>query len=152
MGDGHLNKCKDCAKNDVRNKYLENKKNPEYRLKERARGREKYHRLGYRYNQPSTHNKVNANILKKLSRFLTAMGYNLTGREAHHWNYNFAKSGFLLKADTHSLVHSKLIFDEHSQCFSCNGRMLDTKEAHRAIIERILKENGIAEHIVEFDF
>ena len=152
MGDGYLNKCKDCTKNDVHNKYVENKRNPEYMLKERVRGREKYHRLGYRHNKPSIHNKVNASILKNLSRFLTAMGYNLSEREAHHWNYNFAKSGFLLRLDTHKLIHSKLVFDENSQCFSYDGNMLDTKEVHRAIIEQILKENDIVEHIVEFDF
>ena len=47
MGDGHLNKCKDCTRSDVHKKYMENIGSPEYVEKERARGRKKYHRLGY---------------------------------------------------------------------------------------------------------
>ena len=30
MGDGHLNKCKECTKKDVKNKYEENIENPEF--------------------------------------------------------------------------------------------------------------------------
>ena len=29
MADGHLNKCKDCAKRDVHEKYMQNIDNPE---------------------------------------------------------------------------------------------------------------------------
>lgn len=35
MLDGHLNKCKECTKNDTKAKYLENKENIEYVEKER---------------------------------------------------------------------------------------------------------------------
>lgn len=48
MADGHLNKCKQCAKNDVSSTYQQNLGNQAFVEKERARGREKYHRLGYR--------------------------------------------------------------------------------------------------------
>ena len=37
MGDGHLNKCKDCVKQYVHNKYSEKKADPDYIEKERAR-------------------------------------------------------------------------------------------------------------------
>ena len=47
MADGHLNKCKSCAKKDVHKNYLKNVEDDEYVEKERSRGREKYKRLKY---------------------------------------------------------------------------------------------------------
>src|SRR5260370_35269052 len=45
MADGHLNKCISCTKNDVHNNYAINKLNLTYRLQERKRNRNKWHRL-----------------------------------------------------------------------------------------------------------
>ena len=46
MADGHLNKCKACTKVDVKARYRERYNNdPEWRERQRARGREKHHRL-----------------------------------------------------------------------------------------------------------
>ena len=45
MADGHVNKCIDCTKNDMHIRINELKLNSDWVEKERARGREKYHRL-----------------------------------------------------------------------------------------------------------
>lgn len=45
MKDGHVNKCKECNLKDVHGNYQNNILDPKYMTKERARGREKFHRL-----------------------------------------------------------------------------------------------------------
>lgn len=45
MGDGHLNKCKDCTKRDVKRDYIAKVATLEGLESERRRGRDKYHRL-----------------------------------------------------------------------------------------------------------
>jgi len=47
MGDGHLNKCKSCTKRDTDARYKRLIQDKVFLESERARGREKYHRLGY---------------------------------------------------------------------------------------------------------
>ena len=48
MGDGHLNKCKDCTKKDTKERVDVLILDPEWKEKEQERHREKCHRLGYK--------------------------------------------------------------------------------------------------------
>ena len=64
MADGHLNKCKDCTKTDVKNRADVLSKDIGWRIKERGRGREKYHRL-YKGNSGSGTNESKRRHSKK---------------------------------------------------------------------------------------
>lgn len=133
MADGHLNKCKDCTKNDVHNKYMDNIENQEFVEKERARNREKYHRLGYKDVYKHAHSgtkNVARNVRKQLNVPKTC--------EIHHWNYNFLYDFFILDKRMHSRIHKKITFDEESKCFLFNGILLDTKQKHKQAIRTIL--------------
>ena len=64
MHDGHLNKCKECAKKDVHQKYQENTKDVKFVLKERERTRQKWHRL-YQGNKKKIDSEKKKEILNR---------------------------------------------------------------------------------------
>lgn len=140
MGDGHLNKCKECTKKDVKMKYAENIEMVDYVEKERARGREKYSRLNYKdrfYNKKP--------VGKDTSKHLKSLGLLPKEHEAHHWNYNFAYDVFILSRKAHKLVHKDLTYDESTKMFfqTSTGIILDTKEKHFEYIKKIFHENNV---------
>lgn len=151
MADGHLNKCKDCTKKDVKDKYEENIKNPDYVEKERARGREKYKRLGY-YDACQKQKSANMKHEQKgMSRMLRSRGYDTKMKEAHHWSYDHLKSVFLIGRREHKLIHKYLVKDENIGMFYYNGELLDTKEKHRKVMEMIFEKHDIKKDIVDID-
>lgn len=134
MADGHVNKCKECNKIDVQKNYEKNINNPEYVEKERLRGRIKYAKYKYKSNS-HTENRSTASFLKR-------KGVDLTGKEAHHWNYNKRNSVFILDRRGHKLVHKYLKFDKETNAFKYNNEILDTLEKHFGAIIEIFKKNS----------
>ena len=79
MGDGHLNKCKDCTKKDTKEREALLINDPIWHEKEKLRAREKYHRLYSSINEKEldenfnrvwmTPEEVKASELKNKSRW-----------------------------------------------------------------------------------
>jgi hypothetical protein len=112
MSDGHLNKCKSCAKKDVSLRAAILVSTPEGLEKERLRHREKYHRLGYKEKQKEWDKDKkwkNSSACKNLNRDLKIE----KGYEAHHWNYEdvFLKDVFIMEKKEHRQLHKLLILD-----------------------------------------
>ena len=143
MADGHLNKCKECAKADVHGNYLKNLDNPDYVEKERERGRDKYQRL---YKGKQQNNQHGARSTRKYIE--NRVGKLPKDVELHHWNYNFPHKVFQLSRRHHARLHNLIVFDEESQCFYYNGKLILTKEEHEALIKAVMPE----EPYTYFDF
>jgi len=132
MSDGHVNKCKECNKKDVKMDYVRKSNDPDFIKSERIRGRDKYHRLKY-YNRSIELNKnkpwTKSNVYKGLAKKLKTP----PNTELHHWNYNeeYLEDVFLMDIKEHRKSHVFLEFDEETFTFkTIEGEILDTKEKH----------------------
>lgn len=127
--------CKDCRKIFQRNRNKENKNNPDFVEKERARGREKYARLNYKDKQKEwDSNKPwkNTSTYKNLHRDLKIP----RGISAHHWNYFKLKDIVLMDNDEHKAFHQLIELDVEKRVFKIKktGEYLDTRNKHLCFI------------------
>ena len=149
MKDGHLNKCKECTKNDTKLNDSHKRQNLEYVEKEKDRGRAKYHRL-YKGKKVDPKYKKNtmANYYKKYPEKYKAQTLSSSIKtpelhEKHHWSYcvDDAKDViFLLKSD-HAKAHRFIIYDQERMKYRRIDTMelLDTKESHYEYISFCIK-------------
>lgn len=139
MQDGHLNKCKECTKKDSLKRYDEKSTDSGWKEKERNRGREKYHRLGYR--QRKLREYENKSTIANLSRKYQHLKFPL--QEFHHWNYHLPYNVFVLHIETHRRIHHKLKFDKKTQMFveKETGELLSTEEKHRSFLLKHTSED-----------
>lgn len=150
MGDGHLNKCKDCTKSDVREREEKLSKMDEWVDKERARGREKYHRLGYREIHKPSSNARKTTVLKYYNEFPEKYTAKCLcgkikvgqGQEKHHWSYQKqnAKDIIPLSVSDHALVHRYLTYDKETFMYRRidTNELLDTKAKHLEYLTLVL--------------
>lgn len=139
MGDGHLNKCKDCIKKDVHRRYLNRSADAEYMEKERQRGREKYKRLGY----AKKYKPSKPSICRSIHATLKRRGLIVTGQEVHHWNYNEPYSVLILDRRQHKCVHKYIEFKDNLCYISATGKLIETIDEAIEFTKQCLIENGL---------
>lgn len=147
MGDGHLNKCKECTKKDSAEDYNKKSVSKEFVNNERKRGRERYRRL---YAGTGKAN-ITANIdyAKKYPEKLAAktkskhLAKPFYTAERHHWSYNeehYDDVIWLIKKE-HMKGHRFIIYDQERKMYRRydNNELLDTKQKHTDFIEYCIK-------------
>ncbi len=149
MGDGHLNKCKDCTRSDTKKRADALMANPEFVESEKARHRDKYHRLGYRdIHKPTPEAKKrfmdsyrSAYPEKARAQSLSAKIKAPTGMEKHHWSYRKedAKDVIFVTPKHHYLLHRYIIYDQERMMYrNIDTMILMDKEDHIAILDTFI--------------
>ena len=150
MGDGHLNKCKDCTKKDARNRWIKNSKDPEWVEKERARGRDKYTRLKYRKKYEDRNlRKLLPNAYGNIARKLRQHKITKKGFEFHHWNYHILNSVFQLSIKAHKCIHRHMTFNRDDlYCYEEDGTRLTSEKQAEDYFNSVLRKEGFDEKVV----
>lgn len=145
MADGHVNKCKECNKKDIKGNYINNLSKDGFVEKERKRGRQKFHRL---YKGTGKSNlEANRNWIKKYpekrAATTAAQHINKLLDERHHWSYNdeHFKDVIHLTTRDHAKAHRFLVYDQERKMYRRfdTNELLDTKERHLEFVNFCIK-------------
>lgn len=148
MLDGHLNKCKKCCKIESHNRVVDLKKDVKWVEKENERCRDKYYRLSYstKKQTPEKKRETIRRYRQKYPEKYLAIKYTeiflikKTGINLHHWSYN--QKDWLdiieLTVKDHNFLHRFITYDQDIMLYrDKNGVILDTKEKHLELLEKI---------------
>ena len=151
MGDGHIGKCKDCTKAEVKARRDVLILDPKWKEKEQARGREKNKRLGYKhYPEPDVKKQ---NVVRYFGKYPEkAKAKNLSQRimpkiksnQMHHWSYRpeNAKDVIEMTMKDHKKAHRFLVYDQERMMYRRfdTNELLDNREAHEAFITECIEK------------
>lgn len=151
MGDGHLNKCKDCTKKDTKDRADILSSDPDWVKSEQKRHREKYHRLGYKEkHKPSPDDKLRTMreyrrlYPEKYKASMACKRLSNPNKHMHHWSYDKQhwKNVIYLNPKDHLKAHRFLIYDQERMMYrTTDNILLDTKEKHLSyIMDKIANE------------
>lgn len=150
MADGRLNKCKVCTKKDVAQRYKIKMQDSEFVENEKARHREKYHRLEYKdKHKPSPERKkeIINRYKKKYPEKVKAKNYSQhiskqdPANNLHHWSYNEVhfKDVIELSIQDHNKLHRFIDYDQEFKMYrDKDGNLLETKEMHIEYMDEVL--------------
>lgn len=147
MKDGHLNKCKDCAKRDVQILYSIKSQDEEWMERERKRGREKRRKYHYTKSEAARIKTQRYPQSREAKRYWRVRTTIPNGFELHHWNYHLPFDVIMLPRRIHHRVHWAISFNLEEGIYYYNGEALDTIEKHLEVVDRISKDNGYSEPI-----
>lgn len=152
MQDGYLNFCKECVKARVKKRESELRNDPNWVEQERERGREKYHRLGYKnsFIDYDKRTKINGEYRKRFPEKHKARNASQRmtkkGLEIHHWSYQEIhwRDIFYLTIEEHALIHRFLVYDQPNRMYkNMNNELLDTREKHLLYINKIIESHKL---------
>lgn len=145
MADGHLNKCIDCTRKDVKQRFdVLTATDPEFVESEKFRARDKYRRL-YKGTKtsPLVREKSNENYLNRYPEKYAAKNQSVNiecpeGFHKHHWSYKeeHYKDIMIIPADLHYKIHRYMNYDQKEMKYrTSEGVLLETRELHELFIE-----------------
>ncbi len=146
MGDGHLNKCKGCTKNDSKSVYRKIVSDPGRHLKEKVRQARKESGRRARgvastVGMENRCERYREKYPEKASA-KSAAGHGCTrpGQHAHHWSYQkeHRKDVVYLSPESHRKVHVYMTYDQERMMYrTLSGLLLDSRamsEKYYAIV------------------
>jgi hypothetical protein len=135
--DGHLNKCKICAKADMHNNLEKKKNDSGFIKKERERCKDRYRRL---YSNGESRCKYDESIKQKANKHAYRKVAAPKGMERHHWSYKEEHWAdvFILSISDHGKVHRYTTYDtEHKQFRTIHGVLLDSRELSESYYKKV---------------